>query len=181
MIEPSRKGEGASTLSHKAGAPKSVGFAILVISTSVSKGEKEDRSGALIRSKVLAAGHRVVAERVVSDDADAIREAVLAFARDPTVAAIVSTGGTGLTLTDITVETVRPLFSKEITGFTPLFIALSYEDVGAAAVLSRATAGIIEGNSVLFALPGSPKACELAMDKIILPEVAHITKHFKEA
>jgi len=173
--------ESKSTLSHKAVAPKSVGFAILVVSTSISEGKKEDRSGRLIREKVQAAGHFVIAEKIASDDADAIREAVLELAGNPAVQAIVSTGGTGLTQTDITVETVRPLFSKEISGFTPLFIALSYEDVGAAAVLSRATAGIIKGNAVLFALPGSPKACELAMDKIILPEVAHITKHFREA
>lgn len=170
-------GESPSTTSHKAEAKRACNIGIIVISTSVSQGTKEDRSGGIIRDRALAAGHAVVRRQIVPDEPDAIRSAVMNFAEDPGIDAIISTGGTGLTPTDVTIETVRPLFRKELTGFTPLFMQLSYEDVGPACMLSRATAGIFD-SAVLFALPGSPKACELAMDKLILPEVTHIVKHF---
>lgn len=171
--------ESPSTIEHKKSAPKIVDFGILVISTSVAEGKKEDRSGKILRDKILEAGHRVITEMTVSDDSNAIGNAVRELSSR--VPAIVSTGGTGLTRTDLTIETIRPLFSKELTGFTPLFMQISYEDVGPACMLSRATAGIIDARCVLFALPGSPKACELAMEKLVLPEVAHITRHFVEA
>jgi molybdenum cofactor biosynthesis protein B len=172
--------EAASTRIHKSLSPARVGVAVLVISTSVSEGRNEDRSGILIKEKCATAGHDVVAFKVVPDEAHAITEAVHGFLFDSRIHAVIATGGTGLTKTDVTVETLRPLFSKELTGFTPLFMQLSYEDVGPACMLSRATAGIVSERAALFALPGSPKAVTLALEKLILPELAHITKHFRE-
>jgi molybdopterin adenylyltransferase len=191
--------EAESTRTHKSLAPARVGVAVLVISTSVSEGRNEDRSGGMIREMCAAAGHDVVAFQIVPDDARMITEAVRGFLLDSRIHAVISTGGTGLTKTDVTVETLRPLFSKELTGFTPLFMQLSYADVGPACMLSRATAGIVSvplnpdivsgagrpdipvvERAVLFALPGSPKAVTLALEKLILPELAHITKHFRE-
>lgn len=172
--------ESESTRKHKAESERRVTFGVLVISTSVAEGRNTDRSGALIREMIVAAGHQVAEFGVVPDESRAISEAVIGMARRPEITAIVSTGGTGLTKTDVTIETLRPLFLKEISGFLPLFMQLGFEDVGAACMLSRATAGIIEGPAVVFALPGSPKACRLALERLILPEAAHIVKHFGE-
>lgn len=173
--------EAESTQCHKAAAPKTIGFAIVVISTTVHAGTREDRSGEMLKRMVIDGGHLVHWMTVVPDDPAAIRGAIEECLKNPSIRAIVTTGGTGLTLTDVTYETVRGLFSKEITGFNALFMQLSFDDVGPACMLSRATAGIIRNAAALFALPGSPKACELAMKRLILPEVAHMAKHFGEA
>ena len=170
--------ESPSTRSHKAEAPRSVPCAVLVISTSVSAGTKEDRSGHVVRSLLEAAGHPVVAFEVVPDDPDRIREAVLRLSNGE-ARCLVATGGTGLVESDVTYETVRPLFRKEIAGFLPLFMALSIDQVGPACMLSRACAGLV-GRAVAFFLPGSPNGVRLAMEKIILPEAAHIVKHLRD-
>ena len=88
-------------------------------------------------------------------------------------------GGTGISPKDVTIEAVRPLFSKELTGFGPIFAQLSFEQIDSAAILSRATAGIIK-NSVVFCMPGSIKACKLACNELIFPELGHLIKHIKE-
>ena len=170
--------ESASTRLHKKDAPTTVPCAILVISTSVADGTKTDSSGAAIREMLEAAGHRVAATETVSDDAGRIRDAVLCLTSGES-RCLIATGGTGLVERDVTFETVRPLFSKEITGFLPLFMALSYPEAGAACMLSRATAGLI-GRSVAFFLPGSPNGVRLAMEKIIVPEIRHIVKHLRD-
>ena len=173
--------ESESTKEHKSKAPTTVGFGILVISTSVSKGEKDDRSGRLIADSIENGGHKVISTITVPDNFKMIQESIDSLSRDPNIQSIVSTGGTGLTETDITFEAAQEIITKPIPGFHSLFMTVSYEDVGPACMLSRATAGIIENRCVLFCLPGSPKACTLAMEKLILPEVAHITKHFRES
>lgn len=172
--------ESGSTASHKAVAPKSVNFGVIVVSTGVSLGTRKDLSGALIETKATAAGHHVVAKNVVPDDVHPIRLAIIEMAHSADVQVIVTTGGTGLTKKDVTVEAVKGLFTKELTGFGPIFMQLSYSDIGPAVLLSRALAGTIQDKCVVFCLPGSPAACELAMDKIILPEAAHIVKHVAE-
>jgi molybdenum cofactor biosynthesis protein B len=93
--------------------------------------------------------------------------------------AILITGGTGITKKDVTVEAVTPLFDKELMAYAVLFAKLSYQEIGSAAILSRATAGIIK-NSVLFCMPGSLKACKLACNLLIFPELGHIIKHIRE-
>jgi len=171
--------ESSSTAAHKADAPAPVNFAIMVVSTGVIAGTRQDRSGPIIKEKILASGHQVVDNAVVPDDATKIKQAVLGFIANRDIHAIVSTGGTGLTKSDVTYETVKALFTRELTGFTPLFMQFSYAQGGPACLLTRATAGVI-GSVVLFALPGSPDACAMALDSLVLPEIAHITKHLHD-
>jgi molybdenum cofactor biosynthesis protein B len=172
--------ESSSTRAHKAEAPKSLGFGVLVISTGVSLGTRFDTSGALIAKRIAESGHKVAQQNAVPDDVNRIRIAIIEMAHSPDVQVLVTTGGTGLTRQDVTYEAVKSLFTKELTGFNPVFMLLSYLDVGSSALLSRALAGTVENKCVIFCLPGSPAACELAMDKIILPEAAHIVKHVLE-
>lgn len=153
---------------HRAHAPKRVSCAVITVSTS--RTEATDESGALIRSALEGAGHAVAFYRVVKDDAGAIAAAVDEAAK--TCEAIVTNGGTGLGPHDVTIETLGPRLEKILPGFGELFRALSYREIGSAAMLSRAVAGTYEGR-LLFCLPGSPRAVELAVKSLILPELAH--------
>lgn len=153
-----------------AGAPN-LGFAL--VTASDSRSPAEDRSGALARELVAAAGHRVAAAVLVADEAADLRAAVEAALARSEVDVVVVTGGTGLAPRDVTVEALTPLFEKTIVGFGELFRRLSYDEIGAAAMLSRAAAGIV-GTRALFLLPGSPAAVRLALEALILPEVAHL-------
>ena len=156
---------------HRASAPKQVGFAILAMSDSRSLAR--DVSGEIIADMVQRAGHRQVRRDLVKDDVEAIREAVHDALYTAEVDALVLTGGTGLAPRDVTAEAVRPLFERHIPGFGELFRMLSWQEIGSAAMLSRADAGLVDGRLV-FLLPGSPKACRLAMEKLILPEIGHL-------
>ncbi len=156
---------------HRAHAPKSLGFAALTISDS--RTAADDAGGRTIREKVEAAGHRVVEARIVRDAVPEIRAAVRELLALPGVDVVVTTGGTGLSPRDLTLEAVGPLHERPVEGFGELFRMLSYRQVGAAAMLSRAAAGVAGGRAV-FALPGSPKAVALAMNELILPEAAHL-------
>lgn len=156
---------------HRRYAPRNLGFAVLTASDSRAK--VEDHSGQIIDDLVMAADHRVVDRRVVRDEVSAIRAAVDGALAEHQADVVVLNGGSGFSPRDVTLEAVAPLLEKTIEGFGELFRMLSFEQVGAAAMLSRATAGIV-GNSVVFILPGSPKAVELAMRQLILPEVAHL-------
>lgn len=144
-------------------------FAVIVVSTSRSL--DDDRSGRRILELVEEAGHRSDARVLVPDDIDAIRGAIQGASGAHVV---VVTGGTGLAPLDVTPEAVEPLFSRRIDGFGELFRWLSWQQVGPAAMLSRATAGMLPDGRVLFALPGSMRACELAMRELILPEIRHL-------
>lgn len=156
---------------HRRYAPRTVGF--VIVTASDSRAEVDDDSGLKIAQLVAAAGHQVVARRVVRDQPTAIREAVLEGLSANGADVVVISGGTGFSPRDVTVEAVAPLLDRTVEGFGELFRMLSYEQVGAAAMLSRATAGTI-GTGVVFVLPGSPKAVELGMQELILPEVAHL-------
>ncbi len=167
---------------HRHAAPRAVRVAVLVISDTRS--EHSDRSGKQIAAALEGAGHPVVALDIVPDEVPRIRawlstQLDAEHGSDPEVEAFILTGGTGIARRDVTVEAVEPLLAPALPGFGEIFRMLSYEEIGAAAMLSRATAGIYEGRP-LFALPGSRKAVSLAMDKIILPELAHVVYELRK-
>ncbi len=163
---------------HRQTAPAVLGFAVLTVSDSRAK--TDDVSGRTIRDLISAAGHPVVDSSLVPDDAEAIRGAVQRFLALPGVDVVVTTGGTGFSPRDVTLAAAAPLFEKPVEGFGELFRMLSYQQVGAAAMLSRAAAGLV-GAKAVFLLPGSPKAVALAMEKLILPEAAHLLGQARRA
>ena len=164
---------------HKEKGPKIVNIAVVIVSTTryneIQKGiESTDKTIPLI--KQILSEHSDIslnATEIVSDDKEKIKEALNKLLSTSSIHAIIFSGGTGLTNKDITYETIQPLLEKEITGFGELFRSLSYEEIGAAAMLSRATGGKIK-NKAIFLLPGSPKAVELALKKLLIPELRHI-------
>ena len=160
-----------SVQQHRAAAKESLSIGVLTISDTRSL--PEDSGGALIVELVEGAGHRVAARKLVQDDRDTIVSAFLAIAGDPLVDAVISTGGTGIARRDVTFEAVTSIMDRQIVGFGELFRMLSFEEIGSAAMLSRATAGAI-GSTAIFALPGSRNAIRLAMERLILPEIAHV-------
>lgn len=162
---------------HRASAPQNIRIGILTMSTSRSLAQ--DESGLWIGRQAVREGHRVVCHEVIADDADAISRTIMRVMADPSPQVLVTTGGTGIGGKDVTIETVRPMLSKELTAFSVLFAQLSFEQVDAAAILSRATAGTI-GRMVIFCLPGSLKACKLACNALIFPELGHLVKHAQE-
>jgi molybdopterin adenylyltransferase len=156
---------------HRSTAPVILGFAILTVSDT--RGKRDDTSGEAIRELAAAAGHRIVDSTLVRDDVAAIRDAVRRMLALPEVDVVVTTGGTGFSPRDVTLDAVGPLLDQPVDGFGELFRMLSYSQVGAAAMLSRAAAGLV-GTRAVFLLPGSPKAVTLAMQALILPEAAHL-------
>jgi len=156
---------------HRQYAPAVLGFAVITVSDS--RRPEDDTSGRTIRDLAAAAGHRVEDSTLVLDDVAALRAALRRMLARPGVDVVVTTGGTGLSPRDLTLEAVGPLLDRPVEGFGELFRMLSYNQVGAAAMLSRAAAGLI-GDRAVFLLPGSPKAVALAMEKLILPEAGHL-------
>jgi molybdopterin adenylyltransferase len=165
------------TVEHKSSAPKKVNIGILSVSSTRSLAE--DKSGRWIGKRAKKEGHDVVLHRMVPDDAETIAQALYEIIDSGNVQVILLTGGTGISRKDVTIEAVRPFFTKELTAFGALFAQLSYEAVDSAALLSRATAGLIE-NTVVFCIPGSLKACKLACKVLIFPELGHLVKHVRE-
>ncbi len=156
---------------HRGYAPGRLGFAVLTVSDS--RTPETDGSGDAIRRLAAAAGHRVVVSRIVPDEQAAVRAAVRELLAADGVDLLVASGGTGFAPRDVTCEAVAPLLERRVDGFGELFRMLSFEQVGAAAMLSRAVAGLV-GRQAVFVLPGSPKAVELAMERLILPEAGHL-------
>jgi len=150
-----------------------VRFAVLTVSDT--RDVKTDRSGARIIELIEQAGHRLVQRRIVRDEPAQLREAIDAMLDSSETDAVITTGGTGVAPRDHTADVVRPLLDTELPGFGELFRMLSFQQIGAAAMLSRAIAGLVRGKP-LFALPGSTAACELALSRLILPETAHLLK-----
>jgi len=142
-----------------------------VITVSDTRTEADDTSGQRIQRHLLDSGHRVETYRVLKDEPEFIRQALAAL--PSSVEAVILNGGTGLASRDTTFEAVETLLDKQISGFGELFRMLSYEEIGAAAMLSRAIAGVA-GDRAVFSIPGSTKAVELAMTKLVLPEIGHI-------
>ena len=147
-----------------------------VLTISDTRSEAEDTGGAAIVEALTAAGHAVTGRRILRDDPGPVADAV----RSASVSAdvIITTGGTGITSRDSTFEAIAGLLDKRLDGFGELFRMLSYQEIGAAAMLSRACAGTIRRTAV-FSLPGSEKAVRLAMEKLIIPEIGHIVRELR--
>lgn len=163
-----------SVTQHRQSSPMVLRAAVLTLSSTRTK--ENDLGGQGICQALSAAGHGVLWYEVVKDDAEAIKTALLQLGDRGDLDIVIATGGTGISPSDVTIEAARALFDKEIPAFGTLFAMLSHEEVGLACLLSRATAGVMR-NKVVFCLPGSPKACRLAMEKMILPEAGHLVKH----
>ena len=163
-----------SVATHRKDAPASVRCFVLTISDT--RTAETDTSGDAIAQALTDAGHDVAGRRIVPDDPATVREIVRAESRN--VPVIVTTGGTGITARDSTYEAISALLDKRLDGFGELFRMLSYEQIGSAAMLSRACAGSI-GTTAIFALPGSEQAVRLAMDKLILPEIGHVVRELQ--
>jgi molybdenum cofactor biosynthesis protein B len=148
---------------------------IAVLTVSDTRTPETDSGGALVKGLAEAKGVEVARYQIVKDDQADIKEAVLAWLGDHELDAIILTGGTGIAKRDVSIEAVEPLFEKEISGFGELFRYLSFtEDIGTRALLSRAAAGVAHDKAI-FVLPGSRGAVKLAMERLILPELLHIT------
>jgi len=164
------------TAEHKKDAPKKVTIAILTLSTTRSI--KEDASGQWIREMAVEIGHEVVCHRVIPDDTATISMTVREITENLEPQILLMNGGTGITPQDVTIEAVSPMFTKVLSAFGPLFAQLSMQEIGSAAVMSRAAAGLI-GSTVVFCMPGSLNACKLACTRLIFPELGHLVKHLK--
>jgi molybdenum cofactor biosynthesis protein B len=139
---------------------------IAVLTVSDTRSPEDDKSGDLLVDRLTGAGHKLADRAIVKDDVPQIRDIIRRWAGDPGIDAILTTGGTGLTGRDVTPEAVRPLFEKEIEGFSTLMHLISFQKVGTSTVQSRAIAGVITGTYV-FCVPGSPGACRDAWDGIL--------------
>jgi molybdenum cofactor biosynthesis protein B len=163
----------SSVAEHKAHAPSTV--RCLVCTISDSKTPETDTSGQLLRELLVGAGHRVVGSHLVRDEPSQVHGVIHAACVNPEVQALIFTGGTGITSRDQTFEAIEALLEKRLPGFGELFRMLSYQEIGAAAMLSRAQAGVRAGR-LIFSLPGSPAACRLALERLILPELGHLIR-----
>lgn len=146
---------------------------VAIITLSSTRSIENDQSGDIIQALVEGGGHAVTLRKVITDSRNVLRATLRELARQKDVEVIITNGGTGLATSDITVETVRGMLDKEIPGFDALFMMLSYPTIKSAAMLSRALAGTIN-KKLVFCLPGSPKACKLAMEQLVLPDLAHM-------
>jgi len=144
-----------------------------IITLSDTRTVRTDHSGRLIQKLLTENGHAVVADHLIPDEADQLSRLVQSLLERDDVEVIVTNGGTGISPRDRTIDTLQRLFDKPLPGFGELFRMLSYQQIGSAAMLSRAVAGIA-ANKPIFCLPGSTKAVELAMNSLILPELRHL-------
>lgn len=154
---------------HHHGTDETLDFSVLTVSTSRSA--DEDESGPVARRAIEEAGHTVSTRDVLPDDENVIRDRVQSLVGEVDV--VVTTGGTGLTDDDVTVEALTPLFDPEIPGVGEYFRRLSHDQIGTAAMLTRATAGIAD-ETAIYAFPGSPDAIELGVEDVLVPEVGHV-------
>ncbi len=143
---------------------------IAVLTVSDTREATDDRSGDTLVARLTEAGHRLAARAIVRDERDAIAAQLRAWVADPEIDAVISTGGTGLTGRDVTVEAHRDVYEKEIEAFGTLFTMISVQKIGTSAVQSRACGGVA-GGTYLFALPGSPSACRDGWDEILGPQL----------
>jgi molybdenum cofactor biosynthesis protein B len=162
-----------SDLEHKSRAPRAV--TCYVVTVSDTRTPDTDTSGRAIADLLTAAGHIVDGRTIVNDDAALVRSTIHRLLAAQQVQVIVTTGGTGITSRDSTIEAIEALLEKRLEGFGELFRMLSYQEIGAAAMLSRALAGLA-ARHVVIALPGSENAVRLAMEKLVLPELGHLVE-----
>ena len=162
-----------SHLEHKQQAPPNVNCALLVISDT--RTEKTDESGPLLQQKLTQNGHQVMSYALLKNDAVAIKGKLNELLDNTEVQVIITSGGTGASRRDVTIETVSPILEKKLEGFGELFRSLSYQEIGTSSIMSRALAGVARGK-VVICLPGSLAATGLALDNIILPEIGHMVR-----
>ncbi len=161
---------------HIKQAPQAV--AVAVVTVSSTRSAESDKSGAWMKSLCEKEGHTIVGYHIVADDRHTITRIVSSLIETAGPDIILVNGGTGISPKDVTIEAIRPLFTKEMTAFGVLFAKLSFGEIDSAAILSRAAAGIV-GNTAVFCLPGSLKACKLACIELIAPEIEHIAAHLR--
>ncbi len=160
-------------LDHRAASPTSV--RVYVLTVSDTRTPANDTSGDAIASLLEESGHRVVGRDLVRDEPDTVRARVSAQLESPETQAIIVTGGTGISARDTSYEAMQSLFEKRLDGFGELFRMLSYQEIGPAAMLSRASAGLAR-RKILISLPGSEHAVRLAMTKLVVPELGHLVR-----
>ena len=160
-----------TVLDHKKRAESRVSVAVITLSSSRSA--RDDQSGDIIQKLLEDSGHSVAIRKLIADNRTVLRATLRELSRLKDVDAIITTGGTGISATDITIETVKGMLEKELPGFNSLFMLLSYPQAKSASMLSRAVAGTLKGK-VVFCLPGSPRACKLATEALIIPELGHM-------
>jgi len=158
---------------HKAQAPRSVHCFIVTVSDT--RTEATDTSGRAIAELLTAGGHTVEGRAIVKDDVELVRDTIVRQLANPDVQAIITTGGTGITSRDRTYEAVTAMLQKRLDGFGELFRMLSYQQIGSAAIMSRACAGLSSGR-VIVSLPGSEAAVKLAMERLVIPELPHLVQ-----
>jgi molybdenum cofactor biosynthesis protein B len=163
---------------HKESSPKSIGVYVVTCSTSKfkeiqAKQQPSDESGDIIEQLTRNEGHSVIGRKLISDSTPMIRKTTREALSNSNVDALIITGGTGLSTTDVTFESISPILDRQIPGFGELFRKISFDEIGSAAMLSRAFAGTAKGKAI-FCLPGSPDAVQTAMQKLILPELGHL-------
>jgi molybdopterin adenylyltransferase len=174
-----------SSKQHKAKAEKTLTFGVFICSTSrfkqIEAGEKNvsDIGGDTAVELIAKAGHKLIFKKIIADDETQIQDAAMYILGLPELDVAIFSGGTGVTPTDITIETVTPFFDKTLPGFGEFFRRISFDKVGSAAVLTRAIAGVAKGKAI-FCIPGSPDAVKTSVEMLILPEAPHIVKHARE-
>ena len=162
---------------HKAEAPRSVGCYIVTVSDT--RTEATDTSGQAIADLLTGGGHTVAGRTIVKDDPVLVRATIERQLATADIDIIITTGGTGITSRDTTYEAVNGLLQKRLDGFGELFRMLSYEQIGSAAIMSRACAGLVAGR-IVVCLPGSEKAVRLAMERLLLPEIGHLVQQARK-
>ncbi len=148
---------------------------IAVLTVSDTRSLADDKSGTTLADRLTAAGHRLAARDIVTDDTDAIRTKLRMWIADPGVDVVITTGGTGFTGRDVTPEALEPIFEKRMDGFSEVFHRISYDKIGTSTIQSRATAGVA-GATFIFCLPGSPGACRDGWDGILAQQLDYRTR-----
>ncbi|HEV2129095.1 MAG TPA: MogA/MoaB family molybdenum cofactor biosynthesis protein [Thermomicrobiales bacterium] len=177
MNDPSNRLPQSPADEHRDEAPDNACIAVLTMSDTRTR--EEDHSGEIVRQGLIWRGFTVAAYEIVPDDPNQIREQIAAWLADGTVDAIITNGGTGISSRDSTFEVVDALLEKRLDGFGELFRMLSWQEIGAAAMLSRAIAGSV-GSKAIFCLPGSSNGVKLAMEKLIGPELGHVIHELRK-
>jgi molybdopterin adenylyltransferase len=162
---------------HKAEAPRATRCFVMTVSDT--RTPQNDTSGLAIRDLLVTAGHHVAGWAIIKDDEAQVTRSVRERIADEQVQAIITTGGTGITSRDSTYEAVQALLDKRLDGFGELFRMLSFQEIGSAAMMSRAVAGSI-GRKAVFVLPGSEKAVRLAMTRLVIPELGHVLQQLSK-
>jgi len=163
----------STPVEHRATAPRSIGCWVLTVSDT--KTPDTDTSGQLIRKLLTDAGHQVVGSSIVRDEPKDVQRVIREACANDEVRAVLVTGGTGVTSRDSTYEAIEALLDKRLPGFGELFRMLSYQEIGAAAMMSRAQLGV-HARRIVVSLPGSPNACRLALEKLVIPELSHLIR-----